>query len=78
MPLRRLACPDHGVVTEAVPFAPRGGYSYAFEDAVAWLAQHADQTTLTRLLRISWRSVGRIIERWTARHGSADRPIRGV
>lgn len=73
MALRRLACPDHGVVTEAVPFAPaHSGYSTAFEDAVAWHAQHADQTTITHLLRISWRSVGRIIERWTARHRSAD------
>lgn len=73
MPPRRLACPEHAVVTEAVPFAPpRGGYTYAFEDQVAWSAQHADQTTITRLLRISWRSVGRIIERWTARHRSAD------
>lgn len=73
MPLRRLVCPDHGVVTEAVPFAPtHSGYSSAFEDQVCWLAQHADKTTLTRLLRIGWRSVGRIIERWTGRHQRAD------
>lgn len=74
MPLRRLACPEHGVVTEAVPFAPaRSGYTSAFEDQVAWMAQHADKTTITCLLRISWRAVGRIIARWTARHHSADR-----
>jgi len=43
MPLRRLRCPDHGVVTEAVPFAAaHSGYTYAFEDLVAWLAQRAD------------------------------------
>lgn len=73
MPLRRLACPDHGVVTEAVPFAPaHSGYSAAFEDQVAWQAQRSDQTTITRLLRVSWRSVGKIIERWTARHRQAD------
>ncbi len=73
MPLRRLGCPEHDVVTEGVPFAPaRSGYTFAFEDQVAWLAQHADKTTLTRLLRISWRSVGRIIERWTRRHRPAD------
>lgn len=34
MPLRRLVCPAHGVVTEAVPFAGwRSGYSDAFEEA---------------------------------------------
>lgn len=73
MSLRRLVCPAHGVVTEAVPFAGwRSGYTDAFEDEVAWLAQHADKTTITKLLRISWRSVGRIIERWIARHRSGD------
>ena len=73
MPLRRLRCPDHGVVTEAVPFAAaRAGYTYAFEDLVAWLAQRADKTAITKLVRISWRSVGRILERWIARHRSGD------
>jgi len=62
MPLRRLRCPEHGVVTEAVPFAPaHSGSTYAFEDEVAWLAQRADKTAITLLLRISWRSVGRIL-----------------
>jgi len=73
MPLRRLRCPDHGVVTEAVPFAaPRSGCTSAFEDEVAWLAQPADKTAITLLLRISWRSVGRIIERWIGRHQSTE------
>ena len=70
----RLRCPEHGVVTEAVPFAPaHSGSTYAFEDEVAWLAQRADKTAITLLLRISWRSVGRILERWIARHRSGGR-----
>lgn len=73
MPRRRLRCPAHGVVTEAVSFAPpRAGYTYAFEDQVAWLAQRADKTAITQLVRISWRSVGRILERWISRHRSGD------
>jgi len=73
MGVRRLRCPEHGVVTEAVPFAPaRSGYTYATEDLVAWLAQRADKTAITLLARISWRSVGRILERWMARHRSGD------
>ncbi|MGH2472322.1 MAG: helix-turn-helix domain-containing protein [Candidatus Limnocylindria bacterium] len=73
MPLRRLRCPEHGVVTEAVPFAPaHSGSTYAFEEEVAWLAQRADKTAITELLRVSWRSVGRIVERWIARHRSGD------
>lgn len=75
---RRLRCPEHGVVTEAVPFATaHSGYTLAFEDEVAWLAQRSDKTTITELLRIGWRSVGRIIERWTGRHQGADR-LTGV
>ncbi len=74
MPVRRLRCPDHGVVSEAVPFAaPRSGHTYAFEDEVAWLAQRQDKTAITELLRVSWRGVGRIVERWVARHRSGDR-----
>jgi len=73
MPLRRLRCPEHGVVTEAVPFAPaHSGSTYAFEEEVAWLAQRADKTAITLLLRVSWRSVGRIVERWIARHRRGD------
>lgn len=74
MPLRRLRCPAHGVVTEAVPFAPaRSGYTYALEDLVAWLAQRTDKTAITKLLRITWRSVGRILERWIGRERRGDR-----
>ncbi len=73
MPLRRLRCLAHGVVTEAVPFAAaRSGYTYAFEDEVAWLAQRVDKTSITQLRRISWRSVGRILERWIGRHRTGD------
>jgi hypothetical protein len=37
--LRRLTCPSHGVVVEAVPFARhRSGFSRDFEDVAAFLA----------------------------------------
>ena len=65
--LRRLACPEHGVRTEAVPFARhRSGFSRDFEDLVAFLATKTDKTTITRLSRIDWDSVGRICERVVA------------
>ena len=62
--LRRLACPDHGVRTEGVPFArPGSRFSRDFEDLVGWLATTMDKTALRRLVRIDWDTVGRIIER---------------
>lgn len=64
--LRRLECPEHGVRVEAVPFARhRAGFTRDFEQLVAWLATRTDKTTITRLVRIDWATVGRIIERVT-------------
>src|SRR5680860_1261720 len=64
---RRLDCPDHGVLVEAVPFArPRVRFTRAFEDLVAWCASKTDKTAVTRLLRIAWPTVGAIVERVVA------------
>jgi transposase len=65
--LRRLACPDHGVVTEMVPFARHGArLTRDVEDLVAWLATKTDKTAVARLARINWRTVGAVIERVVA------------
>lgn len=62
--LRRLRCPEHGVLVESVPFArPRSGFTRDFEQLVAWLATRMDQSSVQRLCWIAWRTVGRIIER---------------
>lgn len=62
--LRRLRCPEHGVLVEGVPFARYGArFTRDFEDLVAWLATKTDKTAICRLLRIDWQTVGRIIER---------------
>jgi len=65
--LRRLSCPTHGARTEGVPFArPGSGFTADFESLVAWLATTMDKTAITRLVRVTWRTVGRIIERVVA------------
>ena len=65
--LRRLSCPAHGVVVEAVPFARHGArFTRDVEDLVAWLATKMDKTAITRLVRVNWRTVGAIIERVVA------------
>jgi transposase len=62
--LRRLDCPTHGVRTEGVPFArPGSRFTRDFEDLVGFLATTADKTTICRLVRIDWDTVGRIITR---------------
>ena len=66
-PLRRLRCPTHGVRVEGVAFARvNSGFTRDFEDLIAFLATKTDKTTITRLSRIDWGSVGRICERVVA------------
>lgn len=65
--LRRLRCPEHGVVVEGVSFArPRSRFTRDFEQLVAYLATRMDQTSIDRMCRIAWRTVGVIIQRVVA------------
>jgi transposase len=65
--LRRLACPTHGIVVEAVPFARPGAHlTRDFDDLLAWLATRMDKTSIARLCRVSWRTVGRACARVVA------------
>jgi transposase len=61
---RRLWCPVHGARTEGVPFArPGSEFTRDFECLVAWLATRTDKTTIRRMLRVDWDTVGRIVKR---------------
>lgn len=65
--LRRLRCRTHGVVVEAVPFARAGAHlTRDFDDLLAWLATRMDKTSVARLCRVAWRTVGRACERVVA------------
>lgn len=60
----RVACPEHGVVVAAVPWARHGaGHTLAFDDSCAWLATHTSKSAVVELLRIAWRTVGAIVAR---------------
>ena len=65
--LRRLYCPGCGDVYEQVPWARAGSpYTRDFEDTVAFLAQQMAKTPITKLMRVGWRSVGKILARVVA------------
>jgi transposase len=66
--LRRFRCPGcERVVTEAVAWArPGARFSRDFEDVVCWLAQQAAFSVISRLLRVTWRSVAAIVRRVVA------------
>lgn len=60
----RISCSEHGVVVAAVPWARHGArHTHAFEQLAAWCAVEMSQTAASRLLRCSWRTIGRIITR---------------
>jgi transposase len=65
--LRRLWCPTDAAHTEGIPLArPAYDFTGDFESLVAWLATRTDKTATTRLVRVAWRTVGRIIARVVA------------
>lgn len=75
----RVACPRHGVVTAAVPWARHGAaHTRFFDDQVAWLAVACSKTAITSLMRISWRTVGHIIARVSAEKLAAADPLAGL
>jgi len=72
--LRRLHCPTHGVLVEAVPFArPGARFTRDFDDLAGYLATRTDKTTICRFLRIDWDTVGRICQRVSAEGLDPDR-----
>lgn len=63
----RVCCRRHGVVVARVPWARQGSrFTCEFEQQVAWLAAACSKTAICELMRISWYTVGRIIERVVA------------
>ncbi len=63
-PTNRIECPEHGIVTAAVPWAyPGSGFTKEFDLEVAWLATHLPRSTVSAYMRIDWKTVGRCISR---------------
>src|SRR6266516_1361157 len=77
--VRRLRCTRcDRVVTEDVPWArPRARHTKDFEDVVAWLAQRADKTTISKLLRCSWEAVAGIVV-WVVATSIDDARLNGL
>lgn len=63
----RVDCGDCGVRVEQVPWAAAGSrFTHDLEEMAAYLAQVTDRTQVSRLLGISWQTVGSIIQRLVA------------
>src|SRR5450755_1983484 len=78
-PRRGSPAPEHGVVVAAVPWARHGAaHTRFFDDQVAWLAAACSKTTITQLMRISWRTVGHIIARVSGEAEAATDRLAGL
>ena len=67
--MRRVSCETCGVVVEHVPWAQPGSrFTNPMEAQIAYHAQRTDQTTVVEMLRVAWRTVGGVVERYVRRH----------
>ena len=74
----RVSCPKHKVVVAEVPWARHDTrVTWGFEDQVAWLATHTSKSAVCELMRIGWRTVGRIIKRVVGAFDGFD-PLDGL
>ena len=65
---RRITCPEHKVITEAVPWAYRKShFTCDFENTILWLSLATSRLSVSRLMRIDWHTIDRCIERFLSR-----------
>ena len=76
---RRVNCPSCGVVEEKVPWSdePKSRFTLDFEESVGYLVQRCDKTSVQEVFGITWRTVGRIVERVYKRH-RPEEPLEGL
>ena len=61
-------------MTEDVPWASSDSrFPWEFEDMTAYLAEITDRTTVTKMMGVAWRTVGRIVERVIERRVDSSR-----
>lgn len=60
----RIICPEHGVVTAAVPWAyAHSSFTKDFDLTVAWLATYLPRSAVSDYMRIDWQTVGSCMSR---------------
>ena len=77
--LRRVSCRVCGVVAEAVPWcdSTTARFTTRFEEAVGFLVQRCDKTSVQEMFSVAWVTVGQIVERVMQRHRPDD-PLEGL
>lgn len=67
------------MVVSAVPWARHGaGHTRQVDDQVAWLAVTTSKTSVTKLMRIAWRTVGAIVTQVAGDAVAGTDPLGGL
>jgi len=75
----RVCCREHGVIVAGVPWArPGAWFTRGLEDTAAWLAVHTSRSAVGELLRIAWRTVGRVCARVAAEQAAKVDRFQGL
>lgn len=75
----RVRCPEHGVVMVAFPWARhKARHATMFEDQVAWLAVQCSRSAVEELMRLTWRTVGAIVDRVVDDAHTRRDPLEGL
>jgi transposase len=78
-PAPRISCKKHGVLVARVPWARHDSwFTVCFENQTAWLAVHTSKKAVAELMRINWRTVGRICQRVMDDEGSRRDPLANL
>ena len=72
--LRRVRCLKGKVIAEHVPWceSATSHFTTCFEEAVGFLVQRCDKTSVQEMFNIAWKTVGQIVKRVVHRHRPGD------
>lgn len=60
---RRIECPEHGVLTEYIPWADGSSrFKADFNNEEAWMVCRMPKTDIALYLNINWRTVGNCVK----------------
>lgn len=65
---RRIECPEHGVLTEDIPWADGNSrFTVEFNNEIAWLVTKLPKTDIAEYMIIDWKTVGNCVKAAHAR-----------
>ena len=75
----RVWCKEHGAVVQMVPWARHGSkHTRSFEDTAVWMSLHLPRKAVSEYLRVSWDTVGPMVNRVEKENRSGEKQFDGL